>query len=366
MKYDKIVLAAIFFLSAAFAFPAMASTPAASANASSGIYFFEHNLSAGTISSDVEDLQKYLNAHGFILAKTGPGSPGNETTKFGSATRAALIRFQLARKISPASGYFGPLTRAAVNAAEQTATAPVAPASYPTASASSIVSEVNNSSAVATTASSTPAPVKINNWQVIAANTCTSLTYTDWTPCSPWHDQTRGILTSAPAGCSGGNYVLEQACGLASSTVSSNAANLSAGSSSPTFDDLLLAAAFLDNGKNVGMSCKPWVNKVLSLVTNGSLALPFQLNDYSWALNPGGRVINRNTWIEGAGRADILQFLASDDNLQHTAIVVTATPTGMVWIHSNWDKTDTVSVDFITYAYFKSVVGSNYTVYHIN
>lgn len=60
---------------------------------------------------DVRNLQKLLNAKGFLISEQGPGSPGNETTIFGDATKAALIRFQKANNISPASGYFGPLTR---------------------------------------------------------------------------------------------------------------------------------------------------------------------------------------------------------------------------------------------------------------
>jgi peptidoglycan hydrolase-like protein with peptidoglycan-binding domain len=60
-------------------------------------------------------MQKFLNASGFVIAKTGAGSPGKETTYFGSATKAALIKFQKAKKISPASGFFGPMTRAVAN-----------------------------------------------------------------------------------------------------------------------------------------------------------------------------------------------------------------------------------------------------------
>jgi hypothetical protein len=77
---------------------------------------FTRNLTIGATVSDVLALQKYLNAHGFTVAASGAGSSGNETTTFGAATKAALIKFQKANNISPASGYFGPLTRAVVNA----------------------------------------------------------------------------------------------------------------------------------------------------------------------------------------------------------------------------------------------------------
>jgi chitodextrinase len=78
-------------------------------------FIFKKNLKLGDINNDVKELQKYLNAHGFIVAKIGAGSRGKETTKFGAATKAALIKFQKAKKIKPTNGLFGPLTRAAVN-----------------------------------------------------------------------------------------------------------------------------------------------------------------------------------------------------------------------------------------------------------
>ncbi|MFA5744607.1 MAG: peptidoglycan-binding domain-containing protein [Candidatus Paceibacterota bacterium] len=78
---------------------------------------FARDLKLNTTGTDVQKLQQFLNTHGFILAESGPGSPGNETTKFGALTKAALIRFQKANNITPAVGYFGPLTRAAINSA---------------------------------------------------------------------------------------------------------------------------------------------------------------------------------------------------------------------------------------------------------
>ena len=65
---------------------------------------------------EVRMLQQFLNAHGFALAAKGPGSPGAETDFFGAETKAALAAYQRSQGIAPAAGYFGPLTRAAVNA----------------------------------------------------------------------------------------------------------------------------------------------------------------------------------------------------------------------------------------------------------
>ncbi len=78
-------------------------------------YRFKKNLSVGMTNNDVKALQMFLNTRGFILARVGYGSIGNETSYFGNATRQALIKFQKANSIYPASGYFGPVTREFVN-----------------------------------------------------------------------------------------------------------------------------------------------------------------------------------------------------------------------------------------------------------
>lgn len=72
---------------------------------------FTRDLKLGATGADVKQLQQFLNTHGFIIATAGAGSPGGETSMFGSATQKALIRFQMANGITPAVGYFGPKTR---------------------------------------------------------------------------------------------------------------------------------------------------------------------------------------------------------------------------------------------------------------
>jgi hypothetical protein len=78
-------------------------------------YVFNRDLELGAVGEDVRQLQKFLNSNGFVVATNGAGSAGNETTYFGPATQAALIRFQIAKGITPASGYFGPITRGFIN-----------------------------------------------------------------------------------------------------------------------------------------------------------------------------------------------------------------------------------------------------------
>lgn len=239
---------------------------------------------------------------------------------------------------------------------------------------SSFSSTTTTNLVTSTLTTSTPI---VSNGQIIAANTCIAWIYTSWSPCTVYGNQTREIVTSFPPNCAGGNYVLEQSCQLnngeinftaTSTIVTATVATATAFVQPlPSLDDLLLSAAFSDNGKNVGLSCKPWVNKLASVVTNGLLILPsLQSDNYTWGLGVASRVLYRSTAIENVKRADIIQYNAvSEQNLPHTAIVVTKTPTGMVWIHSNWRQTNTVSVDFITYAYFNFIAGSEYSVYHI-
>jgi hypothetical protein len=76
---------------------------------------FTRDLTVGSQGNDVKALQEYLNNHSFTVASSGAGSPGNESTYFGPATQTALIKFQTAKNIVPASGYFGAKTRTFVN-----------------------------------------------------------------------------------------------------------------------------------------------------------------------------------------------------------------------------------------------------------
>ena len=48
----------------------------------------------GDSGEDIRELQKVLNANAFIIAVSGPGSPGRESTYFGSKTAQAFVEFQ--------------------------------------------------------------------------------------------------------------------------------------------------------------------------------------------------------------------------------------------------------------------------------
>ena len=98
----------------------LASTtiPAAGVNHSASVAVFHRTLKLGMSGADVLALQRYLNTHGFVLASSGPGAPGQETDRFGRLTFNALVAFQNAhatailapQHLSSGTGIFGPGT----------------------------------------------------------------------------------------------------------------------------------------------------------------------------------------------------------------------------------------------------------------
>lgn len=74
---------------------------------------WSRSLKLGSRGADVKDLQVFLNMCADTkVSNSGAGSPGMETTYFGPATKAAVIKWQAARGVYPNSGLFGPLSRA--------------------------------------------------------------------------------------------------------------------------------------------------------------------------------------------------------------------------------------------------------------
>jgi peptidoglycan hydrolase-like protein with peptidoglycan-binding domain len=97
---------------------AAASTASAALNlpTQSCNYVFTANLKAGMRNAEVRNLQKVLNAYPqTMVAASGAGSTGMETDYFGSATKAAVIKFQSINGVTPTSGNVFSLTRAVLN-----------------------------------------------------------------------------------------------------------------------------------------------------------------------------------------------------------------------------------------------------------
>ncbi|MDP3725952.1 MAG: hypothetical protein Q8R36_02015, partial [bacterium] len=87
-------------------------------------YVFTRNLGLGASGEDVRKFQQLLNSdRDTVIATSGIGSPGNESTFFGVATFNALIRFQnkyVDEVLAPAgftegTGFFGSLSRQKAN-----------------------------------------------------------------------------------------------------------------------------------------------------------------------------------------------------------------------------------------------------------
>ncbi len=77
-------------------------------SSSSASMTFTMDLHTGSSGADVTALQNWLISKGYSI-------PAGATGYFGAQTASALAAFQAANGISPASGYFGPVTRAKVN-----------------------------------------------------------------------------------------------------------------------------------------------------------------------------------------------------------------------------------------------------------
>jgi hypothetical protein len=75
------------------------------------------DIQAGSTGADVKSLQVFLNSMSDTkVSVSGAGSMGNETTTFGPATKAAVIKLQIKLGVTPAAGYVGAKTRAAIAA----------------------------------------------------------------------------------------------------------------------------------------------------------------------------------------------------------------------------------------------------------
>lgn len=90
-------------------------------------FSFKRSLTVGVSGPDVLELQKILNQSSDTQISTyGAGSPGNETTYFGSLTAAAVARFQekygaqilVPNSLSAGTGYVGASTLGVLNSLE--------------------------------------------------------------------------------------------------------------------------------------------------------------------------------------------------------------------------------------------------------
>jgi len=94
-------------------------------------FTFTKSLTVGSRGEEVKYVQVFLNSDPETqVSVSGAGSPGNETTYFGNATKNAVKKFQAKYGITPVAGYWGSISRAKANSL--LATTPSTP-STPTA-----------------------------------------------------------------------------------------------------------------------------------------------------------------------------------------------------------------------------------------
>src|SRR3989338_6639523 len=109
---------------------ALDAVPISPSASGAGVSLPEGDLTLGSSGTAVVNLQKFLIAKATGPAATrlaGAGATGN----FGPITQAALVEYQRAAGISPASGYYGPSTRALVESTPPVQTVQTTPIPIP-------------------------------------------------------------------------------------------------------------------------------------------------------------------------------------------------------------------------------------------
>lgn len=82
-------------------------------------FIFTKDLHLTSRDPEVAKLQEVLNRDPDTqIAKTGAGSPGQETVVFGQLTHNAVVKYQQKHGIRPTSGYVGTLTRKVLNGSD--------------------------------------------------------------------------------------------------------------------------------------------------------------------------------------------------------------------------------------------------------
>ncbi|MBP6974741.1 MAG: peptidoglycan-binding protein [Candidatus Pacebacteria bacterium] len=126
---------------------------------------FNTNLKLGARGADVVMLQSFLESKGLLTMPAGVAKG-----YFGGLTKSAVVAFQISMGVTPASGYFGPLTRATANAdTTGTTTTTTCPAGF-TCTANAGTTTTVTTSGVEGTADLRLAPTPTDNSNIRTQN----------------------------------------------------------------------------------------------------------------------------------------------------------------------------------------------------
>ncbi len=153
--------------------------------APAGIAFasFDTNLAYGAKGPAVAQLQTFLISQGLYS--------GSITGSFFSLTRSAVQQFQKVHSISPASGYFGPLSRTVANALLTAATPKAVTVSTSTTATPQSTQPVQTSTAASSTTQPTSTPTTATTTPTYGSNAAGI--------AGTWKTNTAGIEIFVPA-----------------------------------------------------------------------------------------------------------------------------------------------------------------------
>jgi hypothetical protein len=280
--------------------PLLASTPNSNA--------FSQNLQLWDQGSSVLALQQFLNSDGFVLAQSGNGSPGHETDIFGPHTYRALQKFQASHGL-PQTGYFGPLTRAAVN---------------------SLASPAGASSASTGTGATSPTATNSPPCSAPAGLTCIPGTNIVQ-PLSPGNGYTPGF------GGGGGSTALASAPATPTLSVTNSPVTYSGSAQSATVVGSV--GGTVSNVEYNGSATVPTAAGTYAVTANFA---PTDSTDYSplTAASAGNFVINSNTTPPSVS----LTAPTASSTVSGTSVTLTATSSDIVGVAGVQFKVDGTNI----------------------
>ncbi len=132
--------------------------------------------------------------------------------------------------------------------------------------------------------------------------------------------------------------------------------------SQATRNQAIVDETFEDNDEYVGLSCKEWVRDVVLRASSRVVTIPpTASNLYTWKRSSD--VVGRSGLIEYAQPGEIVQMYLNSA-IEHTAIVLAVSTTGVTFIESNWNSDKVVHTRFVSFSKFRKQV-KNYSIYYV-